>query len=319
MDTDLPPLKLGWAEQPDDITCGPTCVAIVAAGIATRHGKRPFEDVLGVAAMCGTNETVGTIPEGVRPTLAGLGVHAVRTTGREAFEAALAESDALGRPLLLRTMTLGVKHWVVATGEREGDLRRVLDPWLGDLRLRADEIEALVSPREHETWTVDPDREPRELGIGTARSWKDEATALLAERFAHLVPGSFGRYLDAKADWDLSRALVVDGRLAGVYLLREGDASGHVGTLPSEMEGLRTVEGVALAVAPWAQGTSYGRLLRDQPRALGFEAVWGLQHKSLGNLDRWLAHRALLGETQGCWVTGRTLPPPAPVPAPAVP
>lgn len=307
------PLRLDWIGQPDELTCGPTCLAMLHGGIASRHGFEGFVDVASIAAMCATDATNGTTHEGMAVGVRGLGLAAKTCFGRDAFARAWDSALAEDKPLLLRTLTRCVPHWIVALPIQSG--AEILDPWLGRLRLDMAAIETSVSPRGYETWTVDHEVRPRALRVVSAVHFKEEAVCLMAGEFQRLMDEDLAQYLDTVVDWHLSRALLVDDRVVGAYLLSEREATSLAGVdLPEGLEGLRPVEGVALALDPSERGNGYGRLLRDLPRALGFEMVWGQQHKALGNLQHWLRHRRLIGDTGESWVTAAALGE-APIPA----
>ena len=310
-----------WRAQPDGISCGPTSIAMARNGLAARAGIPAGPSIPGVAAMCGTNTRTGTTHEGVAVALAGLGLDGRRVTGRSAFREAFGAAMTAGDPVLLRTLTMGYKHWVLATHSLPGGRIRILDPGLGDVTRSAAEVEALVAPRDHEIWPISARTVPYRIEIGPlvrpGAGPRERAEAIAAAlalarpEFERLLDGEDLRaYLDRHVDWDLSRALRVDGRVVGTYLLRERPLRDEVPEAAhGVLDGLRAVEGVGLVVSPEGRGRGWGRLLRDQPRALGYELVWGLQDKRLGNLDRWLARRRLVHDTGASWVTAERLPP----------
>jgi GNAT superfamily N-acetyltransferase len=315
-------IPYAWRSQPDGISCGPTCIAMVRDGLAARAGLPPGPGTEAVAAMCGTNTRTGTTHEGVAVALAGLGLAGRRVTGRAGFREAFRDAMQAGNPVLLRTLTHGYKHWVLATHARPDGRIRILDPGLGDATRSESEIEALVAPRAHEIWPVEATSIPFHLSLGplvppgSSRGAREaairEAVALARDDFAPLLDGGDLRaYLDDHADWALSRALRVDGRLVGAYLLKERPVTAEAPEARgSDVDRPGAVEGVGLVVAPEGRGRGWGRLLRDQPRALGYGVVWGLQDKRLGNLDRWLARRTLVHDIGHSWVTAEILPRP---------
>lgn len=143
-----------------------------------------------------------------------------------------------------------------------------------------------------------------------AAHFHQEVIEVMAGEFQRLMEGDLGAYLDEVVDWELSQALLVDDRVVGAYLLAERDPDSLPGVeVPDDLRGLRAVEGVALATVDAERGNGYGRLLRHLPGAMGFEMVWGQQHKALGNLEPWLRHRRLIGDTGESWVTARALHP----------
>jgi len=118
-------------------------------------------------------------------------------------------------------------------------------------------------------------------------------------------------------DWTLSRKLVIDDILAGFYLLREGSITDlllHRYYQCTPLEDLsvyatrRGVEGVILLVLPEHRGNGYGNLLKDLPRSLGYDYVYGEQFKATPDvLQHWLKRRRLIADCDGLygdvWVT----------------
>lgn len=124
---------------------------------------------------------------------------------------------------------------------------------------------------------------------------------------AHMSEGALINYLNHATDWNLSKKLVYNGKIIGCYLFGEGDIvdlvshCDHIDLSP--FEGLRGIEGIAVAVLPEFRGTGLGNKLKDLPRSMGYDYVYGQQLKSLNNLDDWLKRRFLVADCGGVWVT----------------
>ncbi len=306
---DMSPPVIRHRSQPDGITCGPTCLTMVAEAL----GRGRFDlDVHNVASMCGTNPETGTTHEGVAKALSGLGVDAARTLGRDAAVGALRGAGP-GDMVLCRTLTNGMKHWVLAVPGGP-DVFEVHDPWLGRRLLGLDWVLRLVAPRGHEVWAVGGEQRPHHVAVGPLVADGDVGTAV-EEALAVCRP-AFGRWspnlrahLGDVVQWEASRAVRVDGRVVGVYLLNEDSVLDRRFPEPEAdlLRSGRTVEGVALAVLEGFRGRGYGRLLRDEPARLGYDHVWGMAMHELRNAEAWRKHRRVVERTTTHTVTAARL------------
>jgi len=104
-----------------------------------------------------------------------------------------------------------------------------------------------------------------------------------------------------ETNWDLSVMLLDGDDLKGVYLF--GDQG--VGSLAdlTAYANLKGIEGVLLAVDKSVQGQGWGNKLKDYPKTMGFDYIWGQQLKTLDNLEDWLKRRVLVAETKNVWIT----------------
>jgi hypothetical protein len=112
-----------------------------------------------------------------------------------------------------------------------------------------------------------------------------------------------------ESDFNISKKLVVGNRVIGFYLLAPRSIFKElprnckiVGDL-NKYKNKRGVEGIALAIIPEFRGKGYGNLLKDLPKTLGFDYVFGGQMKKLNNLDDWLKRRELIADGGDCWIT----------------
>jgi GNAT superfamily N-acetyltransferase len=116
-------------------------------------------------------------------------------------------------------------------------------------------------------------------------------------------------YTNHVTNWNLSKKLVIDGKLVGFYLfadaipIKEKVAGCELHADLEQFEGLHGIEGVALVVAPEYRGSGLGNQLKDLPRTMGYDYVYGEQLKSLNNLNDWLKRRQLVANCGNVWVT----------------
>lgn len=129
------------------------------------------------------------------------------------------------------------------------------------------------------------------------------ATIWAFDYFKHVIGiNYFVPIIAQETNWDISAKLVDENnKLMGLYLL----GNQQVGSIIKDEHyyKLKGVEGVALAVDESIRGLGWGNKLKDYPKTLGFDYIWGQQLKTLKNLDNWLKRRVLIGETGGVYVT----------------
>jgi GNAT superfamily N-acetyltransferase len=167
------------------------------------------------------------------------------------------------------------------------------------------------------------------LSVRTAETMEDFMTAgiILDRTFGHLVKNpSYFSSLAPGCDHVLLAVESYQGytsgfdyeTIMGVYLLRKGNmitksALPEIAERMAKYQGLRGVEGVALAVDPMYRGKGAGKLLREYSLTMDYDYIWGMQFKSLNNLDNWVkSGRELIyesgSETHGINCTARLMP-----------
>ncbi len=110
----------------------------------------------------------------------------------------------------------------------------------------------------------------------------------------------FNNYLKAETDWEKSFYLVdEEDIIVGVYLI--GDHNLLIKN--NKYDTLVGVEGLLLAVDEDIRGFGFGNRLKDMPKTLGVDYIWGQQFKALGNLEDWLKRRELVFETNDVYIT----------------
>jgi hypothetical protein len=121
--------------------------------------------------------------------------------------------------------------------------------------------------------------------------------------FSHIIGESyFYIYIsaEAKVNWSKSALLIDDeGFIRGVYLIGKKQ-------LPVKLERYSNkvgVEGVLLAIDEDIRGQGWGNKLKDYPKTLGVDYIWGQQFKNLNNLNDWLKRRELISSTDEVYIT----------------
>jgi hypothetical protein len=121
--------------------------------------------------------------------------------------------------------------------------------------------------------------------------------------FQHVTGAEyFYAILRQEANWEKSLLLLNDkNEIKGVYLLGDQPIESLVKT--QEYKDLKGVEGVVLAVDSELRGKGWGTKLKDYPKTMGYDYIWGQQLKTLNNLEDWLKRRVLVAETKSVYNT----------------
>lgn len=117
--------------------------------------------------------------------------------------------------------------------------------------------------------------------------------------FNKLMNGNeFKWYLKEVTNWDESILLLnEDNQIKGVYLFGDNQL------LHERFKDLKGIEGVLLAIDDDIRGQGWGDKLKDYPKTLGVDYIWGQQLKGLKNLNDWLKRRELIAETEELYIT----------------
>jgi hypothetical protein len=128
-----------------------------------------------------------------------------------------------------------------------------------------------------------------------------EAILFSYQFFSHTMKfNDFNRYLKNETLWDISWYLVDEtDEILGIYLM----GGKHIPFDDGRFADLLGVEGLLLAVDESIRGFGFGNRLKDLPRTLGVDYIWGQQFKLLNNLDDWLKRRELIGEIGDVYIT----------------
>jgi hypothetical protein len=109
------------------------------------------------------------------------------------------------------------------------------------------------------------------------------------------------RYL-ANVNWDESILLVDDeNNIKGAYIFGSNQINYMVDA--KDYKGLKGVEGVLLCIDKSLRGQGYGNQMKEYPKTLGYDYIWGQQFRAFGNLKDWLKRRELVGETEYVYIT----------------
>lgn len=116
---------------------------------------------------------------------------------------------------------------------------------------------------------------------------KNEILKLCASALSHVsAPFETTMYLNKIVNWNISVKAVVDDKIVGCYLFSKTSLA-EVSDQYWEYNKYKSLQGVALVVDSEHRGQGVGRALRDFPKSMDYDYIWGLQLKSLKNIDCW--------------------------------
>lgn len=143
-------------QQPDGISCGNTCIKMLLEYIGIGYDMT-IEDIVDI---CGTNNLHGTRDIEMIKGLDYFKIPYKRnnTQGDDLIQLSyLNDVLKINNIFFLRTLTMGIKHWVIVTGENNGTYY-VNDPWLGLKYYTADDIIKIWKPRDFDGFEIYMDK-----------------------------------------------------------------------------------------------------------------------------------------------------------------
>lgn len=343
--------------QPTGNTCGPTCLYMVKHYLANLPNDLPFDvdivlTIQDIEEMCETDWVVGTPPDRMEKGMNKLGIKYVEHIhNKKPFDLLKAILDD-GNIAIIRTITKGVPHWILAHGYEENTFI-IADPWLGQIKYDIKQLDEIWSPRHYQFFEVLVPRKDDIKGLVYMPYMMDDEAPLVVESFQtnellnsryskkEINPNYYGKImkkelriqvgipeerreevidwtfpyfqhvtgaeyfyaiLRQEANWENSLLLLNENdEIKGVYLLGDQPIESLVKT--DEYKDLKGVEGVVLAVDSELRGKGWGTKLKDYPKTMGYDYIWGQQLKTLNNLEDWLKRRVLVAETKSVYIT----------------
>lgn len=296
--------RVNYLSQPTGNSCGPTCIKMVGDFL---KGDIPSIDE--ICKMCGTDWVVGTPPEFMRKGLNKLEIPYVEHRLEiEPFQS-LKNTIDKGNIAIVRTVTQGVPHWIVID-DYDGDTFSVNDPWLGQIEYDEYELEEIWAIRDFFYFEILSGQQQKAEGV-EIRKMTTEDIPKIYERLQEVYEKTnmsnqkiWDVILEEEPDANFSFVATVGGEIAGFYFISPIPIPEIEGVPYDEFEDTVGVEGVALGVFPEFKNMGIGKKLIEQSQTtLDADYIWGMQLKSLKNIDDWLKRRELYYETPTYYIT----------------
>jgi hypothetical protein len=143
-----------------------------------------------------------------------------------------------------------------------------------------------------------------EIKQGISSEMQDTVIDWVYSFFTTYMDSSYFRYyLKKTTNWETS-ALLMDGDvIKGAYLLGDTPIGIYSPVWNEKYSKLKGIEGVLLVIDDSIRNQGWGNKLKDYPKSLGVDYIWGQQFKGLNNLKDWLKRRELITTTRDCYIT----------------
>lgn len=149
---------ISYQQQPTGNTCGPTCIYMALRYVLNNPNDLPFDidivdTVESIAEACGTDWVVGTPPDRMQKGMDAVNMKFIEYIHpKRPFDLLKQVIDAGNIPII-RTITQGVPHWIIANGY-VGDVFDILDPWLGVIKYDIQELNYIWMPRDYQFFEI---------------------------------------------------------------------------------------------------------------------------------------------------------------------
>ena len=293
--------KIPHIYQPDGSSCGPTCIKMVGDFLVGGIGR--IDDI---CKSCGTDHIVGTPPDRMKKGLDELGLKYVEHQKEiEPFQSIKNTIDR-GNVAIVRTVTEGVPHWVVID-EYDEESFGVNDPWLGPRRYTEEQLDSIWRIRDFFYFEMVGKNPQKVMNNVSIRQMRGDDIQELVRRFAEVFSKTG---LSNEEIWDeigdfneKSIVAEVDGKLGGFYFLGDNQIPAG-GQEYDVLKKLKGIEGIALGVFPEYKNLGVGNQMIEYTQNIsGYDYIWGMQFKSLKNIDDWLKRRKIYAETEWIYIT----------------
>ena len=279
--------------QPTGNSCGPTCIMMAYEAIPNNQ-KRKNYSILEICDMCGTDWIVGTPPDRLEKGLDALNLDYTHHLGSENPFDLLKRVINKGNIPIVRTITKGMPHWIIVSGYNDKGFD-IHDPWQGEITYTQTELDKIWDVRDYEFYEI----QILQIKQGIPKERLNEIMEWCYPYFTHVIGEGYFQIVVEK-ETDLAKSVMIvdkDDNIYGVYLIGNNQLR-HL-----DYKHLKGVEGVLLAVDESIRGMGWGNRLKDHPKTLGVDYVWGQQAKGLNNIKDWLKRRELVDEGGGVYIT----------------
>lgn len=141
------------------------------------------------------------------------------------------------------------------------------------------------------------------IRYGIPQEMRLEAMQWSFQYFKHVIYKKyFFTIIEEETNWDISAIILDDeDKIKGLYLL--GNNQLYSFWSNEKYDGLKGIEGVLLVVDKEIRGQGWGNILKEYPKTLEVDYIWGQQLKTLNNIGDWLKRREILFETTTTYIT----------------
>ena len=283
--------------QPDSISCGPTCLQMIADSfkITTTIDE--------LKTICQTDYESGTTGSRMILGLDYIGLDWERFPKQNESAYQKLKQAKLNKNLVLfRTLIGGVKHWILCSFE--SDELIIFDPASKKkYTLSEEKLDQIWSARQYDGFII---KGQKKLDITAQISFISESEIDQVVHMSSLIftnvmsySSNYHYMKNSSVDFQNSVKLTVDGKIIGAYLIRKRNISFS--------EPGNGIEGFALSIIPAYRKFGFGEMLKEwlENWAIqnNFDYVWGQHLAGLNNKQFWLKRRQLYSEGAGLFKT----------------
>ena len=303
-------MKIEHIQQPDEISCGPACLKMVFDYM--EPGNKMSINL--IKHLAETDHIKGTTLEDMLTVLKTCKIN-------HESPVLFSKIDALSylnlslqdeNPVILRTLTKGIKHWILIIGF-DGIKYSVNDPWYGKIEYSQQEILDIWRPRNFNCISIINNIQYNDLII---RNYRDEdekqVISLTVDAFREFMHYSeIPKYIKSIVNFNKSIVIDKEGVIIGFYLLSDRQIMEIISEeskiiFYEDIELYKNkmgIEGVALFVKDSYRGKGFATQLKNYIKTLEVDYIFGLQFKKLNNLNQWLKNRRLVAENDELNIT----------------
>ncbi len=151
-------ITINYQQQPTGNTCGPACIYMALRYVLNHPNDLPFDidiadTVEGIAEACGTDWIVGTPPDRMQKGMDAVKMKYIEYIHPKRPFDLLKQVIDTGNIPIIRTITQGVPHWIIANGYI-GDVFDILDPWLGVIKYDIQQLNNIWMPRDYQFFEI---------------------------------------------------------------------------------------------------------------------------------------------------------------------
>tara|TARA_R110000782_G_scaffold21299_1_gene57300 strand:- start:4376 stop:5254 length:879 start_codon:yes stop_codon:yes gene_type:complete len=279
--------------QPTGNSCGPSCL-MMAYEALPHNPKRKLYTILEICDMCGTDWVVGTPPDKLEKGLKGLNLDFVHHISSKTPFDLLRETIDKGNIPIVRTITKGIPHWIIVSGY-DTEKFSINDPWQGEINYSETQLDNIWGVKDYEFYEI----KLLQIKQGVPSERLNDIINWSYPFFEHVINQSYFIKV-IKSEVNLEKSVLIldsEDNILGAYLIGNKQLS-H-----TKFNKLIGVEGVLLAVDESIRGMGWGNRLKNYPKTLGVDYIWGQQAEGLNNLNDWLKRRILINEINGVYIT----------------
>ena len=269
--------------QSKGYNCGPTSIRIIADFL--KYPESITDEY--IEKISGTNTQYGCTDVNMARGLNTLGIKNKRIVNdtEEVSMTNLKQSLKNGFNVVLRTLTKGIKHWIVVY-KFDKNLFYCSDPWLGKITYTYDQIVDIWKPRDFDAFIIEDKGKERPIIENIEEKDIPIIIEMVADEFERVMSKqSSYSYLKSAVNWKISVKLTLKGKIIGCYLLAERNFH------RKELDGLKGIEGVALCLLSKYRNLGYGKMLMSYTENLPYDYIWGQHLKGLNNMNNWERRR----------------------------